>query len=109
PAHRHCRCFRLLHRRSRLLCLLPALFRMSWAVVGSHKPTVLLHLAFGLNQMIPVAMLLTESNSSERKALRQIIRSGVTYVADRGYFAYSLLIDIAAASASFVIRAPCNA
>jgi hypothetical protein len=82
---------------------------MSWAVVGSHKPTVLLHLAFGLNQMIPVAMLLTESNSSERKALRQIIRSGVTYIADRGYFAYSLLIDIAAASASFVIRAPCNA
>src|ERR1019366_6828344 len=108
PAHRHCRCFRLLHRRSRLLCLLPALFRMSWAVVGSNKPTVLLHLAFGLNQMIPVSMLLTESNSSERKALRQMIQPGVTYVADRGYFAYSILIDLADAYAFFVIRAPYN-
>jgi hypothetical protein len=86
----------------------PALFRMNWAAVGSNKPTVLLHLAFGLNQMIPVAMLLTESNSSERKALRQILQSGVTYVADRGYFAYYLLKDISAASAFFVIRAPCN-
>jgi Transposase DDE domain len=86
----------------------PALFRMSWAAVGSNKPTVLLHLAFGLNQMIPVAILLTESNSSERKALGQIIQSGVTYIADRGYFAYYLLKDIAAAWAFFVIRAPCN-
>ena len=86
----------------------PALFSMSWAAVGSNKPTMLLHLAFGLNQMIPVAMLLTDSKSSERKALRQILQPGVTYIADRGYFAYSLLIDIAAAFAFFVIRAPCN-
>ena len=85
----------------------PALFSMSWAAVGSNKPTVLLHLAFSLNQMIPVAMLFTESNSSERKALRQMLQPGVTYIADRGYFAYSILIDIAA-SAFFVIRAPCN-
>jgi hypothetical protein len=86
----------------------PALFRMRWAVVGSNKPTALLHLAFGLNRMIPVAMLLTESNSSERQALKQMIEAGVTYVADRGYFAYYLLLDIAAASAFFVIRAPCS-
>lgn len=86
----------------------PALLRMSWAAVGSNKPTVLLHLAFGLNQMLPVAILLTESNSSERNALKKMIRSGVTYVADRGYFAYYLLKDIAAAQAFFVIRAPCN-
>jgi hypothetical protein len=86
----------------------PALFRMNWAALGANKPTVLMHLAFGLNQMIPVAMLVTESKYSERKALRQILQSGVTYIADRGYFAYSLLQDIAAASAFFVIRAPCH-
>ena len=86
----------------------PALFRMHWAVAGPHKPTVLLHLALALNQMIPVAMLLTESTFSERKALQQMLQAGVTYVADRGYFAYYLLLDIAAAGASFVIRAPCS-
>ena len=86
----------------------PAFFNMSWATVGSNKPTVLLHLAFGLNQMIPVAMLLTDSKSSERSALRQMLQPGVTYIADRGYFAYSIFIDIADASAFFVIRAPCN-
>ncbi len=85
----------------------PALFRMHWAVIGANKPTVLLHLAFGLNQMIPVAMFLTESNSSERNALKKMLQSGVTYVADRGYFAYYLLKDIAAV-AFFVIRAPSN-
>jgi hypothetical protein len=46
---------------------------MNWAAVGVNKPTVLLHLAFGLNQMIPVGMLLTQSNSSERKALKQLL------------------------------------
>ena len=81
---------------------------MTWAVVGSNKPTVLLHLAFGLNQMIPVSLLMTESNSSERSALRKMIQAGVTYVADRGYFASYLLHDIANASAFFVIRARCN-
>jgi hypothetical protein len=86
----------------------PALFRMHWALAGPHKPTVLLHLAFALNQMIPVAMLLTESTFSERKALQQMVQAGVTYVADRGYFAYYLLLDIAAAGAFFVIRAPCS-
>ncbi len=86
----------------------PALFSMNWAAVGVNKPTVLLHLAFGLNQMIPVGMLLTQSNSSERKALKQLLQAGVTYVADRGYFAFYLLNDIAAASAFFVIRAPGN-
>jgi len=86
----------------------PALFRMHWALAGPHKPTVLLHLAFALNRMIPVAMLLTESTFSERKALKQMLQAGVTYVADRGYFAYYLLLDIAAAGAFFVIRAPCS-
>ena len=86
----------------------PALRSMTWAMVGANKPTVLLHLAFGLNQMIPVSMLLTESNSSERDALKKMLQVGVTYVADRGYFAYYLLNDIVAASAFFVIRAPSN-
>ena len=86
----------------------PAFHRMTWAVVGNNKPTVLLHLAFGLNQMIPVSVLMTESNSSERSALRKMIQAGVTYIADRGYFAYSLLHDIANAPAFFVIRARCN-
>ena len=81
---------------------------MTWAMVGVNKPTVLLHLAFGLNQMVPVAMLVTKSNFSERAALQKMLQAGVTYVADRGYFAYYLLGEIAAASAFFVIRAPCS-
>ena len=86
----------------------PAFHCMTWAVVGRNKPTVLFHLAFGLNQMIPVSVLMTESNSSERSALRKMIQAGVTYIADRGYFAFSLLHDIANALAFFVIRARCN-
>ena len=86
----------------------PALFSMRWALSGPNKPTVLLHLAFGLNRMIPVSMLLTESSGSERKALQQMVQAGITYVADRGYFAYYLLKDIAASDAFFVIRAPCS-
>jgi hypothetical protein len=86
----------------------PALFSMRWALSGPNKPTVLLHLAFGLNHMTPVSMLLSESTFSERQALKQMVQAGVTYVADRGYFAYYLLLDIAAASAFFVIRAPCS-
>ena len=86
----------------------PAFHSMTWAVVGNNKPTVLLHLAFGLNQMIPVSVLMTESNSSERSALRKMIQAGVTYIADRGYFASSLLHDIANAPAFFVIRARYN-
>ncbi len=86
----------------------PAVRSMTWAMVGVNKPTVLLHLAFGLNQMVPVSMLVTKSNSSERKALLGMVQVGVTYVADRGYFAYYLLHEIADASAFFVIRAPCS-
>ena len=86
----------------------PAFHSMTWATVGKNKPTVLFHLAFGLNQMIPVSVLMTESNSSERSAFRKMIQAGVTYVADRGYFAFSLLHDIANAPAFFVIRARCN-
>jgi hypothetical protein len=37
-----------------------------------------------------------------------MLQAGVTYVADRGYFAYYLLNDIANANAFFVIRATCN-
>jgi hypothetical protein len=86
----------------------PAMRDMTWALVGSNKPTFLLHLAFSLNHMVSVAMLVGESNSSERLALRKMLQAGVTYVADRGYFAYYLLNDIANANAFFVIRATCN-
>jgi hypothetical protein len=86
----------------------PTLFRMHWTLAGPNKPTALLHVAFGLNQMIPVATLLTESTFSERTALKQMLQPAVTYIADRGYFAYYLLRDIAAGGAFFVIRAPCS-
>jgi len=51
---------------------------------------------------------LTESNGSERKALKQMMQAGITYVADRGYFAYYLMLELAAAGAFFVLRAPCS-
>jgi len=35
--------------------------------------------------------------------LKQMMEAGITYVADRGYFAYYLLLEVAAAGAFFAM------
>jgi transposase len=46
--------------------------------------------------------------SNEKKALRQMLEAGVTYIADRGYLSFPLLAAIVSAQAFFIIRAKAN-
>ena len=38
--------------------------------------------------MIPVEFLLTEGKANEKKVLLNMAQAGVTYILDRGYFAF---------------------
>jgi len=87
----------------------PALRGMSWAKVRDQVYGIKLHLCFSLNQMIPVDCIITVGTGSERQALRQMLRAGVTFIADRGYYCFDLLADIAATPAFFVFRIYGNA
>ena len=82
--------------------LFRVLVRMSWAVYKKGKNALRLHLAFDLNRMIPVEFAIGAGTSSERAFLRSIIQAGLTYVADRGYFAFELCDHIQRAQAYFV-------
>lgn len=88
--------------------IFPAIASMVWAEYTSTHQAVRLHLCFELNRMIPAHFLVDTGNSNEKKALRQMLEVGVTYIADRGYFSYPLLAAIAAADAFFVFRAKAN-
>jgi hypothetical protein len=87
----------------------PALRRMAWAYVRDQVYGVKLHLCFSLNHMRPVDCLITVGTGSERHALRQLLQAGITFIADRGYFCFDLLADIAATPAFFVLRIYGNA
>lgn len=92
-----------------LLCcgdgsLFPALATMCWAQWRKNVHAVKLHLAFELNRMIPVEFLLTEGKANEKKILLNMVQTGVTYILDRGYFAFYLLQDLIAQGAFFIVR-----
>jgi hypothetical protein len=86
----------------------PALTTMLWAEYTSQHRAIRLHLCFELNRMIAVQFLVDAGKSNEKKALLQMLESGVTYIADRGYLSFSLLAAIVAAQAFFVVRAKVN-
>ena len=88
--------------------LFPAIASMLWAEYTSQHRAIRLHLCFELNRMIPAHFLVDTGNSNEKKALLQMLETGVTYIADRGYLSFSLLATIAVAKAFFVIRAKVN-
>jgi len=88
--------------------LFPAIKTMDWAKYKSTSNALKLHLAFGLNRMIPVQFICTEGNGSEKKMLRDILEEGVTYIADRGYVAFDLFKQIVDQSAFFIIRVNSN-
>ncbi len=96
----------------RLFCvdgsIFPAIATMLWAQYTSTHNAIRLHLVFDLNRMIPAQFLVSDGNSNEKKALIEMLETGVTYIADRGYFAFYLLKAIADANAFFVIRAKVN-
>ena len=86
----------------------PAIVSMLWAEYTSKHRAIRLHLCFELNRMIPAYFLVDTGNSNEKKALLEMLETGVTYIADRGYLSFSLLTAIVTAQAFFIIRAKSN-
>ena len=82
----------------------PALAHMFWAQWKENVHALKLHLAFEVNRMIPVQFLLTEGKANEKKVLLKMAQAGVTYILDRGYFAFYLLQDLIAQGAFFSVR-----
>lgn len=66
---------------------------------------VKLHLQFSLNHLVAVDFLLGVHETSERQAVRRLLKQGATYVLDRGYMAFALLNDIISAEAFVVMQA----
>jgi hypothetical protein len=88
--------------------LFPVIASMLWAEYRSNHQAIRLHLCFELNRMIPAHFLVDSGKSNEKKALRQMLEAGVTYIADRGYLSFPLLAAIVTAQAFFIIRAKAN-
>ena len=88
--------------------LFPAIASVLWAEYTSNHQAIRLHFCLELNRMIPAHFLVDTGKSNEKKALLQMLETGVTYIADRGYLSFPLLAAIAAAKAFFVIRAKVN-
>jgi len=82
--------------------------RMTWAVwrhQGKPQSALKLHLKFNILGKIPTQAVLTPGKKCERAVLRQHLRAGEFYVADR-YFGedYALFAELAARGCSYVIR-----
>jgi hypothetical protein len=96
----------------RLVCvdgsIIPAIKTMSWATYKKSANALKIHLAFDLNRMIPVQIISTDANTSERKILAQFLEAGVTYIADRGYISLRMLQQVVAKKAFFIFRMKSN-
>ena len=96
----------------RLVCvdgsIIPAVKTMSWATYKKSTNALKIHLAFELNRMIPVQIISTDANTSERQILAQFLEAGVTYIADRGYISFRMLQQILAKKAFFIFRMKSN-
>ena len=87
---------------------LEACLSMSWAIYRRGKNKAKMHLLLDLN-LLPDQLVLTPGKGSEREALRQMIKAGVSYIIDRGYNSYQLFADIAEMGAYFITRLLKNA
>lgn len=88
--------------------LFPALARMTWAEYKTSCNALRLHLVFDLNHLLPVHIFVGSGNSNEKTVLKQLLETGVTYIADRGYVCFDLLADIVSQQADFVFRMKSN-
>jgi len=84
--------------------IFPIAISAIWAEFKTHSNAVKLHLGFSLNDMLTSCFLVTAASYDERKALAQLIESGVTYIADRGYLSFELFKNINDKPAYFIIR-----
>ena len=82
----------------------PTLLTMGWTAYRKTKNACKLHLSFDLNQMIPAEFWVSSGKASERKFLLGILETGLTYIADRGYFGFDVMAKIMQAKAFFVLR-----
>jgi len=84
-----------------------ALPRMTWAAwrhQGRPQSALRLHLKFNLLGKIPTAAVITPGKRCERAVLRQHLRAGEFYVADRYYGEdYALFEELRARGCSYVI------
>jgi hypothetical protein len=88
--------------------LIPAIQTMSWAKYKKSSNALKVHLAFNLNRMIPVQIISTDANTSERKMLAQFLEVGVTYIADRGYLSFQMIRQVIDKHAFFIFRMKSN-
>jgi hypothetical protein len=88
--------------------LFPVISSMLWAEYTSKSQALRFHLCFELNRMIAVDFIIGSGKSSERGALRKMLKSGITYIADRGYMCFTLFHDIIKCSSYFVFRVKSN-
>lgn len=84
--------------------LFPVINSMLWAEYTTKHQSLKLHLCFELNRMIATEFLVSAANSSERQALLQMLKSDVSYIADRGYMSFEVCHKILEADAHFVFR-----
>jgi hypothetical protein len=84
--------------------LFPVINSMRWAEYTSKHQSLKLHLCFELNRMIAVEFLVSAANYSERQALFRMLKSGVTYIADRGYMSFQVCHQMIEEKAYFIFR-----
>lgn len=88
--------------------LFPTLLSIHWTTYRETKNALRLHLSFDLNQMVPTEFWVGTGNSNERSFLEKVVKAGLTYIADRGYFSFGIADKILQAQAFFVMRAKDN-
>jgi hypothetical protein len=88
--------------------LFPTLLSITWTNYRETKNALRLHLSFDLNQMIPTEFWVGTGNSNERSFLEKVVKAGITYIADRGYFSFGIADKVLKAEAFFVMRAKDN-
>jgi IS4 transposase len=84
--------------------LLPTLLHMSWTQYRKNKNAFKLHFSFELNRMIPTEFWRGTGNSCERTMLLKMVQSGITYIADKGYFSFDLVEKVIQMQAFFILR-----
>ncbi|CAN2047296.1 transposase [Candidatus Magnetomoraceae bacterium gMMP-13] len=88
--------------------IFPAIKTMTWASYKSTSNAIKLHLLLELNRMVPLQFISTEAKFSERKALLNMLETGVTFITNRGYVSFALFYEICQKGSHFIIRSKSN-
>lgn len=84
--------------------LFPTLLHMTWTQYRQGKNAFKLHFSFELNRMIPTEFWRGTGNSCERNIFLKMVQSGITYIADKGYFSFDLAGKVIEMQAFFILR-----